>query len=106
MKIIIKGQEVDLKYTYRARLAYERVAGEAFKWKDETSLAVFIYCCIVSRNITITWEEYLDILDNDMNLLGECAKWLKDAMTVAHRLSDDGSTSEGKAEEENGTEKK
>ena len=62
----IKGQDYKLKYTLRALFIYEQVTGK-------------IYCILAANNpdMQLTFDELIDAIDEDMNLMLEFQSFLK-----------------------------
>lgn len=79
MKITINEQEYILKYTLRALFIYEQITGKAFKLETITDEYLFFYCVILANNpdSNITFNQLIDAVDNDMNIMIEFQKFLQ-----------------------------
>lgn len=83
MKVTIKGQEVELRYSMRALFQYENITGQSFNPKTIQDFCTFFYCVLVSSNkdLTITFDEFIDeVLDPQPELMSEFAEWLGKTM--------------------------
>ena len=59
MKVIIDNKEVQLKYSFRALMIFEKIAGKTFSnITGLTEILIFMYSVIISsdKDITITWD--------------------------------------------------
>lgn len=75
----IKGQDYKLKYTLRALFIYEQVTGKIFKLETVTDEYLFFYCILAANNpdMQLTFDELIDAIDEDMNLMLEFQSFLK-----------------------------
>ena len=48
MKIVIKEQEIELKYSFRSLMVYEQILGKTFEPKGLTEILTFMYCIIIT----------------------------------------------------------
>ena len=82
MKVRIKEQEVELRYSMRSLFTYERISGESFNPKTLQDFCTFFYCVLCSSNkdINLTFDEFIDFLDEDPSKITEFAEWLSNVM--------------------------
>ena len=75
----IKGQDYKLKYTLRALFIYEQVTGKIFKLETVTDEYLFFYRILAANNpdMQLTFDELIDAIDEDMNLMLEFQSFLK-----------------------------
>ena len=83
MKVTIKDQqEVELRYSMRALFQYENITGQSFNPKTLQDFCTFFYCVLVSSNkdLDLTFDEFVDYLDEDPSKMSEFAQWLNSIM--------------------------
>lgn len=59
MKIVIDNKEIELKYSFRALMIYEKITGNSFtNVTGLTEILVFMYSVIISSNkdLSLTWD--------------------------------------------------
>ena len=78
MIINIKNKEVELKYTFRSMIIYEKITGESFQPKGVTEVLIYLFSTIVasSKGIDLTFEEFIDYADENPNIVNEFNEWL------------------------------
>ena len=76
----IKGQDYKLKYTLRALFIYEQITGKAFELKTITDEYLFFYCVLMANNpdSSLTFEELIEAIDEDMGYYGRVPELLKE----------------------------
>ena len=71
-KIKIKGKNYNIKYTIRALFIFEQITNKPFKIETLLDNYIFFYSMILANNQDkaeiISWDDFLDALDNDPNL--------------------------------------
>lgn len=85
MKITIKDKEIELKQTLRALIMYENLSEKAFEPKTFQDILVFLYCIVLtsSKNYSlITFDEFIDYIDENHQVLADMTKWLNDEFAV------------------------
>lgn len=88
MKINFKGKEIELKYSMRALLAYENMADKTFENTSLTASLVFFYCTLITsaKDYSITWDDFMDYVDENQDVLTEFAEWLVNVQTNQNKL--------------------
>ncbi len=78
MTISIYNKEVELKQTLRALFIYEKITNEMFNPSTLTNIVIYFYSVVMAsdKNIAISFEEFTDWLDNNMNELTNFTNWL------------------------------
>lgn len=100
MKITIKDREVELKYGFRALMIYEKIYGESFNPKGLSEILCFMYCCIIGANeIDLTFQEYLDWMDQNPTVLGDFSNWLANIFGVQDYIDNKNEKADGPVEE-------
>ena len=77
MKTIkINNIDYKVKYTIRALFIFEQITGKPFSVKTLLDNYIFFYSMILANNPDniLDWDEFIDALDNQPNLLNELAK--------------------------------
>jgi hypothetical protein len=80
MKLNIKDKEIELKYSIRALLMYENMTDKTFSTSTLlTDMIVFMYCVVISssKDYSLSFDEFIDYLDENPNAIQEFAEWLK-----------------------------
>ena len=79
MNITIKDKEYKLKYTLRALFIFEQATGKAFKMETLTDQYLLFYCILAANNenMVLTFEDFIDALDEDPTIMIEFLKYLK-----------------------------
>lgn len=80
MDITIKGKQYKVKYTIRALFIFEQITGKAFEIKTLLDNWIFLYSIILANNPDnfIDWDDFLDALDNDKELITQLTKLVDD----------------------------
>ncbi len=83
MKVTIKQQEVELRYSMRALFMYENITGASFNPKSLQDFCTFFYCVVCSSNkdLDLTFDDFIDeVIDPQPELLNQFALWLSSTM--------------------------
>lgn len=80
MDITINGKQYRVKYTIRALFIFEQITGKPFEIKTLLDNYIFFYSMILANNPdnVLDWEEFLDALDGDKELLSQLTKLVDD----------------------------
>jgi len=81
MKINIKDQEFELKQTFRTAMLFESITGESFGQTTSTyNFLLFFYCNVVGskRGLNLTFDEFIDYIDDNQDKIVEFSNWLQD----------------------------
>ena len=108
MKVTIKEQEVELRYSMRAIFQYENILG-AFNPKSLSDFATFFYCVVCSSNkdLDLTFDEFIDeVIDPQPELMNQFAEWLSKTMQKNTFLSGQAAQSQEKESKGKGNKKK
>lgn len=89
MKIKIEDREVELRYSFRALMLYENIQKKSFAPETTTDVLVFMFCCILgsAKDIHLDFNTFLDMLDENPNLVIEFSNWLTDEINKTNTLS-------------------
>lgn len=84
MTIKIKDNEITLKYTMRSMMIYERIMNTTFSPNGLTEVMVYFFSTILasSKGIDLTFDEFVDWIDENPNTLQDFNSWL---MTILER---------------------
>ena len=70
--ITINNKEYKLKYTIRALFIFEQITNKPFAINTLMDNYLFFYCILLANNEdALEWDEFIDALDNEPNLLNE-----------------------------------
>lgn len=84
MKITIKDKEIELKQTLRALIMYENITDKAFEPKTFQDILTFLYCIVLTSSkdySLITFDEFIDYIDENHQVLEDMIKWLNTELT-------------------------
>lgn len=94
----IKGTQMKIKPTLRALFIFEEIKGGKFEIERLLDNYLFLYCVILANNpdCNMTWDEFIDVMDNDPTLVDEINSILKTAEEIDKILTGDKSKDEKK----------
>lgn len=89
MTIKIKDREVTLKYSFRSLMLYENIQKKSFNPETTTDVLVFMFCVIMGsdKDIDLDFNEFLDMVDDNPNLVIEFSNWLTFEINKSNMLS-------------------
>ncbi|MGM9799559.1 MAG: hypothetical protein ACI30M_02600 [Muribaculaceae bacterium] len=71
-KIKINGKTYNFKQNLKAMIMYEKMTDKPFSIQTFTDIITLMYCCIIASNEEyIGFNEFLEALDNNSELLSE-----------------------------------
>lgn len=80
MKITINEKQYKIKYTLRALFIFEQITGKPFNIGTLLDNYIFFYSIILANNDdALTWDEFIDALDNDPSILTQISKAVEEA---------------------------
>ena len=93
MKVNIKDQEIEMKYSFRSLIIYEEIMGETLTTpKSLKEILVLFYSIILaSAKGTLqnfTWDDFMDYLDENPELTVEFTQWLKDVLETQNGITE------------------
>ena len=105
MKVTIKEQEITLKCSMRSLFLYEQKSGESFSPRNLEQYCLYFYCVVMSsnRDLDLTFDDFIDFLDEDPSKITEFAEWLSNVMMKNNFLS---GAAQSKEKESKGNKKK
>ena len=88
MEIVIKGNKVSLKYSFRALMIYENITQKSFNPKGISDVVVFFYSVVVAstKDTTLSFDDFIDWLDNHPTAINEFSIWLTSVFTAQSGL--------------------
>lgn len=105
MKVNLENKEIELKYGFRAMIVYEKIMDTSFAPKGLTEILVFFYSVIVAsdkdNDINLTYDGFMDWLDENPEKVGEFSEWLNSVLTKQSQFkkeSEEGEKKEGDPE--------
>ena len=90
MKVTIKETEIELRYSFRALMMYENIQKESFNPKTLSDIIVFFYCIVLSsapKNITVMFDDFMDWIDANPNILNDFSQWLMETISQQQTLA-------------------
>lgn len=99
MEIVIKGNKVSLKYSFRALMIYENITQKSFNPKGISDVVVFFYSVVVAstKDTTLSFDDFIDWLDNHPTSINEFSIWLTSVFTAQSGLINKEVVPEGQA---------
>ena len=90
MKIQIQGKYVELKRSLRSMIFYESLAGKPFEPKQLVDIITYFYSVVMSseRTLTITLDEFVDLLDENPQLLIDFSTWLAHVFALESQIKE------------------
>ena len=84
MKINIKDKEIELKKTFRSYVIYESITDKIFNPKTMSDIITYFYSVVLAsdRNLELTFDQFIDWLDENENALNDFEKWLTEINEV------------------------
>ena len=77
MNITIKDKEIKLKKTFRSVIAYEQATQKPFNPKTISETIMYFYCVVIaSTDIEISYDDFIDWLDENETAVKEFTEWL------------------------------
>lgn len=78
MEIRINNNQIKLKKTFRSVVAYESATNKSFNPTTISDTILYFYCvCIASdTNLELSYDEFIDWLDDNPEELGNFSKWI------------------------------
>lgn len=103
MKVTINNKEIELKYSFRAMMIYEKITGTSFNPKGVTEILIYFYSSILAsdKNINLTFEDFMNWVDGEPTALNEFSTWLTSTLTKNTVLNDKGDSGEESASKKN-----
>lgn len=83
-KIKIGKKNYTVKSTVRSLFIFEKITGKQFAINSLIDNYIYFYSILLACNpdMTMTWDEFIDYLDNDPNILNNLNKMLTEAKAV------------------------
>ena len=90
MFITINNYNIELKYSFRAMMIYEKITGESFNPKGITELMIYLYSIILasSKDITLSFDDFMNWIDENPTVLNEFTVWLTSIINKNKVFSD------------------
>lgn len=76
MEITIKDQTIKLKFGFKAMMIYERIEEKAFAPSTMSDVIMFFYSCILAANADILFDDFVEWLDDNPNMITEFSTFL------------------------------
>lgn len=108
MELTIKERTITLKFGMRAMMAFERIAKKSFEVVDMVDVVTLFFCCVITsdRDISITWDEFVDFIDEQPKVLSDFSEWYVSIMLRSDMLSDSDKPSDEQVKKARSSKKK
>lgn len=89
MRIKIKEKELELKYTFRAMLIYEKITDKSFMPSGLYDVVMFFYATVLAsdKDFILSFDDFIDYLDENPTAVGEFSDWLMASIDKQNKLS-------------------
>ena len=89
MNITIDNKEYELKYSFRALMIYENITKQSFNPQTLSDVLIFFYSivCASVKDNTIEFDKFMDMLDENPELVNNFSAWLTNVLSVQAGLS-------------------
>ena len=96
--ILINGKEYKIKYGIRAMLIAEQITQKPFSLENMNEQLVFLYSCLLAADneLTMTYEEFLDAVDEDMSIIIRFGEYLAEQQKKEKNILKDKGTKKKK----------
>ena len=83
MNVTIHNREINLRYSFRAMMIYEKITGTSFNPKGITEIMIYFYSTILAsdKDISLTFEEFMNWVDENPTVFNEYSVWLTSTLT-------------------------
>ena len=83
MKITINNKEIELRYTFRSMMIYEKITGKTFNPVGLSEIMIYFYSTLLAsdKDCTVSFDEFIDLTDAQPNLLTEFSQWLNSVLS-------------------------
>ena len=88
MKINIKDKEIELKKSFRSYILFESITNQIFNPKTMSDIITYFYSVVLAsdRNLELTFDEFIDWLDENEDALNDFEKWLTEISKVEEQF--------------------
>lgn len=96
MTVYIKNKNIELKYSFRSLMIYEKIVGSSFTSNGITEIIVFFYSTILAsdKDIDLTFDEFIDYIDSNLDIFTEFSSWLTSIFTKNSVINDKENTAD------------
>lgn len=103
MKITIYNKEINLRYSFRAMMIYEKITGTSFNPKGITEIMIYFYSTILAsdKDIALTFEDFMNWIDENPTVLNDFSSWLTSTLTKNGVMSDSDGSGEDSTSKKN-----
>lgn len=93
MKINIKDQEIEMKYSFRSLIIFEEITGKTMTTPDTLKDILILFYSIVLASAKgslqdWTWDNFMDWLDENPEITIEFTQWLKDVLETQNNITE------------------
>ena len=98
--ILINGKEYKIKYGIRSMLIQEQITQKPFALDNMNEQLVFLYACLLAADneLTMSYEEFLDAIDEDMSIIIRFGKYLAEQQKKEKNIMKDKGSKKKKKE--------
>ena len=99
MKLTINDKDYIIKYTIRGLFIFEQITDKPFEIKTVLDNYLFLYSLILANNpdTPLQWDEFIEAIDNDINVIEQLTKVVKDYQSKGNLFSQDDNDGEKKS---------
>lgn len=88
MIVTINKKKITLKYSIRALIMYENITQQDYTHTNINDTLTLFYCYVLTsaKDYSLTWDDFLDFIDKDMNVIQEFNEWIATVTAVNDKL--------------------
>lgn len=88
MTVKFNDKEIELKFSIRALIMYENVTQQDYTHTNINDTLTLFYCYLVTsaKDYSITWDMFLDFIDEDVTVIQKFNEWLLAIKDVNDKL--------------------
>ena len=90
MKVTINDREIELKYSFRSMMIYEKIAGVSFNPRGVTEIMIYFYSTLLAsdKELTLTFDDFVDWVDENPKSLNDFSEWVQSTLAKNSVLND------------------
>ena len=93
MKVNIKDQEIELKYSFRSLIIFEEITSKTLTVPESLKDILILFYSVVLSSAKgslqdFTWDEFMDYLDENPEITIEFTNWLKDVLETQNGIAE------------------
>ena len=93
MKVNIKDQEIEMKYSFRSLIIFEEITGKTLTVPESLKDILILFYSVILGSAKgslqdWTWDNFMDYLDENPEITVEFTNWLKDVLETQNGITE------------------